>query len=484
MAGNKRRRADEDGGLGDEKTAQTSKCKGATTIPIFLKKTYKMIDTCDPNIASWTADGDMFVVKDPDVFATSVIPAYFDHNKFSSFARQLNFYGFRKMQSKPIRNSDFDANTAKHVTFFNENFKRGRCDLLKNIQRSTRGGGNTPGQDQQREVQSLKDKITTLETTITEMGAQMEERMRRLELDMLGRMEQMMLAMQQQQQNAFLQKQATAPTSNDSIASKATMNTHMTAATKNAFHAANAQNLLRPFGGMDPLAGYGGRATSIGSFSGLQNHFAGLGDSSALGMAKSLASHHGAGGAGAASQGGATLPPHPKQKQLPGGPASIPSTLNIPPGRLASLGTLSNLSRNISNLSRGTSIESQSSAFLNNHAFEDKIFSMLVAGEKQAALNAQLNLDPMNPTPMSDTILRQAMANANAQNNANAMHHANNAAAMQAANNMANLAAANAAAAANANHNNSNSNSNSNNTNSSNASIASGPAAGVNTARI
>jgi hypothetical protein len=36
-----------------------------------------------------TAEGDMFVVKDPDLFATAVIPQYFDHNKFSSFARQV-----------------------------------------------------------------------------------------------------------------------------------------------------------------------------------------------------------------------------------------------------------------------------------------------------------------------------------------------------------------------------------------------------------
>lgn len=91
------------------------------------------------------------------------------------------------MQSKPIRNSDFDSNTAKHVTFYNENFKKGRCDLLKKIQRSTRGGGNSSAQDQQREVQNLKDQVSTLETKMAEMQQTFEERMRRLELDMLGR---------------------------------------------------------------------------------------------------------------------------------------------------------------------------------------------------------------------------------------------------------------------------------------------------------
>jgi len=204
---------EESSDMSEEKTRQTSKCKGATPIPIFLKKTYKMVDTCDPNIASWTVNGDMFVVKDPDMFASTIIPQYFDHNKFSSFGRQLNFYGFRKMQSKPIRNSDFDAVTAKHVTFYNENFKRGRCDLLNKIQRSTRGGGNNMAQDHQREIQTLEDKVSGLEHKITDMNKTMEERFRLLELNMLGRMEKMILAMHQQQRTPLqLQNAAAAAT--------------------------------------------------------------------------------------------------------------------------------------------------------------------------------------------------------------------------------------------------------------------------------
>lgn len=54
----------------------------------------------------------MFVVKDPDVFASTIIPQYFDHNKFSSFARQVGFaflsYSFLSLLS----NSNFFIGTS------------------------------------------------------------------------------------------------------------------------------------------------------------------------------------------------------------------------------------------------------------------------------------------------------------------------------------------------------------------------------------
>ena len=67
-----------------------------------------MISSCQPKIASWSEDGKMFIIKDQKVFEKEVIPQFFDHNKFTSFARQLNFYGFRKMQvSNQIEPSQF-----------------------------------------------------------------------------------------------------------------------------------------------------------------------------------------------------------------------------------------------------------------------------------------------------------------------------------------------------------------------------------------
>lgn len=137
------------------------------TAAIFLVKTYEMISTCDENLAAWSDDGDTFVVKDPDQFAKQIIPNYFDHSKFSSFSRQLNFYGFKKVPSKNIRSSEYTKQTSKYVRFYNEKFKRGREDLLCQIHRSTKGSGN--GNNQVQDIKELKDRVSYLENKLTDM---------------------------------------------------------------------------------------------------------------------------------------------------------------------------------------------------------------------------------------------------------------------------------------------------------------------------
>jgi hypothetical protein len=59
----------------------------AADIPIFLRKTYHMVDTCDPTVACWSEDGETFVVKNPEKFEKQIIPQFFKHSKFSSFVR-------------------------------------------------------------------------------------------------------------------------------------------------------------------------------------------------------------------------------------------------------------------------------------------------------------------------------------------------------------------------------------------------------------
>ncbi|KAF1792188.1 Heat shock transcription factor family [Phytophthora cactorum] len=66
------------------------------TVPRFVRAVYDMLQNEDQRILSWSADGSRFQVYDVPRLETEVLRKYFKHDKFSSFQRQLNNFGFHK----------------------------------------------------------------------------------------------------------------------------------------------------------------------------------------------------------------------------------------------------------------------------------------------------------------------------------------------------------------------------------------------------
>ncbi|MQM17561.1 hypothetical protein Taro_050533 [Colocasia esculenta] len=174
--------------------------------PPFLTKTYDMVDDPSTNsIVSWGPSNNSFIVWNPPEFSRELLPKYFKHNNFSSFIRQLNTYGFRKVDPDQWE-------------FANDDFVRGQRHLLKSIHRrkpihshslnnQMQGGSSGPlteaeRQDLEEEIEKLKQEKNML---ISELQMHTQQQHHGVELQMQS-LEERLHSMEQRQMQimAFL----------------------------------------------------------------------------------------------------------------------------------------------------------------------------------------------------------------------------------------------------------------------------------------
>jgi hypothetical protein len=138
--------------------------------PAFILKLWNMVnDPKNQEYIKWSDDGESFTIQCKDNFEKLVLPRYFRHSNYSSFVRQLNMYGWHKIQdvtSGAIQSGD------EVRQFKSPYFIRGREDLLDNIVRNkgSKGSDDEEG-GSSTDLSKILDELDIIKSNQMEIAA-------------------------------------------------------------------------------------------------------------------------------------------------------------------------------------------------------------------------------------------------------------------------------------------------------------------------
>ncbi|KAM4663954.1 heat shock factor protein 3-like [Discoglossus pictus] len=144
-------------------------------VPAFLSKLWALVEEpTNRDIIAWNWNGQNFCIRDEQRFCKEILPRYFKHNNLSSFIRQLNMYGFRKVMS--LESGLIKPENSSAIEFQHPYFKKGKAELLENIKRKVSAvkveDDSLAHEDLHKvlaELQELKDVQSSMDTKLDNM---------------------------------------------------------------------------------------------------------------------------------------------------------------------------------------------------------------------------------------------------------------------------------------------------------------------------
>ncbi|KAF0699970.1 Aste57867_9487 [Aphanomyces stellatus] len=141
---------------------------------MFLKKLFDMMSSTPTVMGGWCDDGTAFEIRHPKEFARVMLPQYFKHCKFTSFVRQLNFYGFQKLKKEVLLVAH--ESNEKGLAFSHPHFLLHKPHLMHKIKRKTNyseadGASASTGDD----FDELRNEVSEIKTTLSALSGQLSQ---------------------------------------------------------------------------------------------------------------------------------------------------------------------------------------------------------------------------------------------------------------------------------------------------------------------